>query len=156
MGRGWNGWWNLLKDEPDIVKELREEEKLGGLHIKIQGIHEALETAEETTEDVPGLTTDFFEEGVVPKAKIDDVASENTEEVLQDAIARYRLIFDNVNDEIIYLDKHGKILEVNKRSVDIFGHKPEEIIGKNFAKVGFFGVKELPKMLRLFKKIDKW
>lgn len=144
-----------MVDKPDIVKKLMEEEKLGMLNSRLQVFHEELEVSkelpEESFEDVSEGTVDFVEYDAEKKERISDTTDyEQTAGELQDN-EMYRTIFENVNDEIIYVDKHGKILYVNKRSYDIFGYKPEEIIGKNFIKLGWFGVKDLPKMFRLFK-----
>lgn len=142
----------LMKDEPDIVKELKEEEKLGGLQNKVQNAYEKLELVEEPMqEDIPDKSIGFVEDNVESKVEKDDISCEDSQNKFQSSMDRYRLVFDNVNDVIIYLDRHGKILEVNKRVEDILGRKPEELIGKNFTRTGFFGVKELPKMLKLFK-----
>ncbi len=63
----------------------------------------------------------------------------------------FRTIFENIKDEIVYLDRYGKILDVNNRIEDIFGYKREDVIGKNFTKLKFFGLKDLPKMVKIFK-----
>ncbi|EKD49695.1 MAG: Sensor protein [uncultured bacterium] len=70
---------------------------------------------------------------------------------IKEARDRFRAIFENVNDMIIYLDEGGTIVELNKRVKDIFGFSREEILGKNFAKVGFFEPRELSKIIKFFK-----
>jgi PAS domain S-box-containing protein len=142
-----------MKDEPDIVRELREIEKQGRLHGNIQGTNEEVELVEKSFEEVPEQTTGFFEENDESKLKPGNATCKIVEKKLQNTIDIYRFIFDNVNDEIIYLDCHGKVLEVNKRCIDIFGRKPEEIVGKKFSDIGFLGIKNLPKKLSLFKDI---
>ena len=74
-----------------------------------------------------------------------------SEEELKASEEKFREIFENVNDCIAYLDKYGKILNMNKRVKDIFGYNPKEIIGKNFAKLGVIKLKEMPKMFKLFR-----
>jgi len=77
------------------------------------------------------------------------------EEPLWESEEKYRTIFENVNDEIIYLDKYGKVIDVNPRVEDIFGYKREEVIGKNFTKLGIFSMKNLPKMVKLFSGVAR-
>ena len=54
---------------------------------------------------------------------------------------KYRTIFENVSNQIIYLNKYGTIISANDRE-KTFGRKPEDIIGKHFTKLGFFNVKD--------------
>lgn len=74
------------------------------------------------------------------------------EKALRESEEKYRTIFENVNDTIIYLNKYGTIIDANNRE-ETFGRSPEEIIGKNFRKLGFFKAKDLPKTLRLFGEV---
>ena len=73
-----------------------------------------------------------------------------SEEALQRAEEKFRGIFENVHDVITYVDKHGKILDVNNRVEGLLGYKRDEIIGKQFVKLGLIGLKDIPKMLKLF------
>ena len=76
-----------------------------------------------------------------------------SEEKLKEEEKKYRMIFEGVNDEIIYVDKHGRMLDVNNRIRDILGYERDEIIGKKFTELGVFGVRELPKMFKIFKDV---
>jgi len=124
-----------MTDEPDIIKQLREAEKLGLFQNKAQSKFEELESVEESSDDVVDEVVVFDE---------NELNGDETQDL-------YRTIFENVNDEIIYVDKYGKVLDVNRRCYDIFGYKPEEMIGKNFTKLGWFGLKDLPKILKIYK-----
>jgi PAS domain S-box-containing protein len=73
-----------------------------------------------------------------------------TEERLYESEEKFRTIFEYANDEIIYLSKYGKIIDVNKKVEEIFGYKPEELIGKNFAELDFLGAENINKMVELF------
>jgi PAS domain S-box-containing protein len=75
------------------------------------------------------------------------------EEALRESENKYRTIFENVSEVVILLDKYGKIIDINQRVEDCFGYKPEEVIGKNFAKLGALSLKDLPKMVKLFGDI---
>jgi PAS domain S-box-containing protein len=72
------------------------------------------------------------------------------ERALEESERKFRTIFENVNDMIAYLDKRGKILDMNKKVEDVLGYRRDEVVGKNFAKIGVLGAKDLPRMLRLF------
>ena len=83
------------------------------------------------------------------KAKIE---KKRVEKALRESEEKYRTIFENVYDQVVYINKYGTITAANDRE-KIFGRKPEEIIGKNFTKLGYFDIKDLPKMFKLFKDI---
>jgi PAS domain S-box-containing protein len=72
-----------------------------------------------------------------------------SQEALQRAEEKFRTIFENVHDVITYVDKHGKILDVNDRVEELLGYKRDEIIGKHFVKLGIVGLKDIPRMLKL-------
>ena len=63
---------------------------------------------------------------------------------------RFRTIFDNARDVITYVDSGGRIIDVNKRVEDVFGYKPEELIGKCFTQIGLLRAKDIPKIVVLF------
>jgi PAS domain S-box-containing protein len=63
---------------------------------------------------------------------------------------RFRTIFDNARDVITYVDSFGRIIDVNKRVEDVFGYKPEELIGKRFTQLGLLQARDIPKLLLLF------
>jgi len=75
------------------------------------------------------------------------------EEMLKESEEKYKVIFDNANDEIIYADKYGKIVDLNLKVKDVLGFDREEMIGKNFAKMGFFKLGNLPKMLKILEEM---
>lgn len=72
------------------------------------------------------------------------------EQALRESEEKFRNIFEGVNDEILYVDKYGKIVDVNKRVEDIFGYKRDEVIGKDFARLGILQPEDLPIMLKQF------
>jgi len=65
------------------------------------------------------------------------------EEELQECRDKLRTVFENANDEIVYTDINGTIVDVNKKIEDIYGYKPEEVIGKNYAEIGFLSEEDL-------------
>jgi PAS domain S-box-containing protein len=63
---------------------------------------------------------------------------------------RFRTIFDNARDVITYVDSLGRIIDVNKRVEDVFGYKPDELIGKGFTQLGLVRARDIPKLFLLF------
>lgn len=66
---------------------------------------------------------------------VDISERKQTENALIESESKFRTIFENANDEIVYLDEAGTVIEVNKKVEDIFGWKPDEIIGKHFGEL---------------------
>lgn len=44
---------------------------------------------------------------------------------------QYKIIFESANDIILFLDRHGKILDVNSKLEEIGGYSKEDLLGKN-------------------------
>ncbi len=61
---------------------------------------------------------------------------EKTVSLLRESEEKYKTIFENANDEIIYLDNSGTVLEINDKCEKLFGLKREEVIGKKFLTLG--------------------
>lgn len=80
----------------------------------------------------------------------DTTEQKRAEKTLRESENKFRTIFENVNDMIIYLDKRGKVLDINKKVEDILSYRRDEVIGKNFVKLGVFGAKGLPRIFKLF------
>ncbi len=55
-----------------------------------------------------------------------------TIERLRESEEKFTTIFQNANDEIIYIGTDGTIIDINHKVEDIFGYKREEAIGKKF------------------------
>jgi PAS domain S-box-containing protein len=62
-------------------------------------------------------------------------------------------LFESANDGIIYLDKWGKIVDVNQRVLEIFGGTKKELLGKHFTKIGIFSPKDIAKLISNFADI---
>ena len=74
------------------------------------------------------------------------------ERALIESEKKFKEIFNNVSDEIFYSDIYGTLIDVNERAVDIFGHRPEEVIGRNFAEIDALPPDELDRLIELFMK----
>jgi PAS domain S-box-containing protein len=75
------------------------------------------------------------------------------EDSLKEKEGQLRSIFNSADDIILTVDITGKITSINEKVYDIFGYRPEEVIGKNFARIGVLHLKEIPKIARLFADV---
>lgn len=75
------------------------------------------------------------------------------EEELRASEERFRKIFENANDGMIYLSKSGRILEVNDKATQLFGGSKDELLGKHFTKVGVISLRDIPKLMSSFDGI---
>ncbi|MFQ5759157.1 MAG: PAS domain S-box protein, partial [Candidatus Bathyarchaeia archaeon] len=76
-----------------------------------------------------------------------------TEETLRRSEEKFRTIFESANDCMIFLDRSGRILDVNKKAVEVFGGSKEELLGKHFTKVGIFSLRQVPTLMKNFTKL---
>lgn len=71
--------------------------------------------------------------------KEDSVASVSG---LAESEERYKMIFDGVNEMIVFLDTHGRIIEANNKIKEIFGLEPQDVKGKTITSLGSFKIKD--------------
>ena len=74
-------------------------------------------------------------------------------EKLRENGEKFKTIFENASDEIIYLDKNGKIIEINDRCEELFGLKRNEVIGKNFFDFAYFDQAVMNYIVEYFKRM---
>ncbi len=80
---------------------------------------------------------------------IEDITDRQiAQQALIDSEERFRSIFENVTDTIVYVDMTGTIIDVNSRLMDLCGHDPEEMIGKRFSETGLLSEESLPDVER--------
>ncbi len=87
----------------------------------------------------------------VLKKELSDLLKKS--EKLRENEEKFKTIFENASDEIIYLDKNGKIIEINDRCEELFGLKRNEVIGKNFFEFGYFDSTVMNSTVENFKRI---
>lgn len=74
----------------------------------------------------------------------------HAEKLLHESEEKFRTIFENASDEIVYMDKHGNVTDINRKTEGMFGYKPEDLIGRNFTELGFIGL-DMTEIAGLFK-----
>ncbi len=138
-----------MRDEPDIVKELRESEKLGLIQSNMKNAYEKLETIEKTSEEV----------SVEPIYFCDDKSENEERKYSNFQIAEmpelYKTVVELSPDGIVTVDLKGVITSCNTAGAKILGYSKEELVGRHFAKLGVFRMRDLPKILKLFSSIIK-
>ncbi|HEX9912746.1 MAG TPA: response regulator [candidate division Zixibacteria bacterium] len=72
---------------------------------------------------------------------------------LKESEEKFRNIFEYANDAIIYLDRAGRILEVNKQAMEVFGGSKEEVLGEHFTNLSIFNLKDIPTLKSNFSNI---
>jgi PAS domain S-box-containing protein len=72
------------------------------------------------------------------------------EAALRESEEKFRNIFENAYDGFIYLDQHGRILDVNRKTVEVLGCRKEEIVGKHFTELHVIPRDELLKVIDAF------
>jgi len=72
---------------------------------------------------------------------------------LRQSEENFQNLFESANDAIIYLDRAGRILEVNKQAVEVFGGSKEEVLGKHYTRLGVFSRGEIPTLTNNFADV---
>ena len=101
IGRGASISCNLSWVVPEIIKELREDEKLGRLYGQSGGSYGKLDVSEETMGSISDELTCIV--------KDENQESSDGLDLTED---RYNFFFNNMNDALIILNKFGKIIDI--------------------------------------------
>ena len=75
------------------------------------------------------------------------------EEALRESEQKFRAIFENANDHIIYIGLDDIIIDINPRFEGIFGHTRDEIIGKKFYEIGILNPDHWEEFIKLSRKL---
>ncbi len=79
-------------------------------------------------------------------AIIRDITERKEAEIrLKESEEKFKMIFENANDEIAYIDMDGTIIDINNKVKDIFGYEREELVGKNFIELDILNKDDLQK-----------
>ncbi len=115
-----------MREEAEIVKILREEEKLGILSSKISSGYETVELPEKKEEEhLSGQTAQFFDDGLdeINKAKLGDFEE------------KYRTIFENYAAAITLADENERIISWNKYAEELLNLDEKEMFMKHVSEL---------------------
>ena len=127
-----------MKNEPDIVKELREEERCGRLQSFFRHKNDEIDFSDHSYDFSAQKREDVDES---PSGNTIQVSIEHEQRLLA-AEERYEKIFRLSPEAIALLDKNGVFLDINERLFDWLGFHSDEVIGKPFLEVPIFTVDE--------------
>lgn len=134
-----------MRELPEIVKLLREEEILGKFQSRLQSTYEEPQLKEEPSEQTSDQTIRFLEEDV-----------QQAGGSVEPAEKKFRDIFNAMSDLLFYVDIKGNILDINNTALRMIGVKKENIIGKTFSSVEhLFSQKEMRQHLEGIKKASR-
>jgi len=127
-----------MKDEPDIVKELRQEEQCGRLQSFLWRKNEDIGYSVLPYDRSPHQREG---DGESSQGNLMQVNAEHEQQLLA-AEERYEKIFRLSPEAIALLPKTPLFLDVNNRLYDWLGYQSDEILGKSFLEVPIFSVDE--------------
>jgi len=134
-----------MRELPEIVKLLREEEILGKFQSRLQSTYEEPQLKEEPSEQPSDQTICFLEED-----------TQQIEGEVGPAERKFRDIFNAMSDLLFYVDIKGNILDINNTALRMIGVKKENIIGKPFSSVKhLFSQKEMKRHLEGIKNASR-
>ena len=66
-----------------------------------------------------------------------------SEEAVQEQERKFKQLFTNVSDAVVFVDLTGKVLDANKRLQELVGYPVEESVGRNFSELPAFSQETL-------------
>ncbi len=72
------------------------------------------------------------------------------EQALRETEKQFQIMFHNTHDAIIYLNRHGYVVNANRTLWEIFGLSPEQVLGRELGSFDFIGPDYL-QALELYK-----
>jgi len=132
-----------MKEEPDIVKELRQQDKLLKIEEGSDRPSHYLKKSVNLTTDSPSNMQIFIDD--------ESQASRRNEYGLIDRTLmgdeRNKTLFDWSPEAIVIINKQGILLDANRKLYEWLGYKPAEVIGKDILELPFLP-KETKKIVR--------
>jgi len=113
-----------MSDEPEIVKTLRQEERLGYLSSHPSGIFFSPDMIMETAEDGAGQKNNSTEDGLTQTKK--DLELNNIED-------KYRVIFENYSIAITLVDAQERIVLWNKYAEELLNMNEKDLFKRPVA-----------------------
>ncbi|MBT4512098.1 MAG: PAS domain S-box protein [Chloroflexi bacterium] len=73
----------------------------------------------------------------------------NANERLRESEEKFKTIFENANDHIVYVDVDGAVIDVNEEVKDLFGYAREEVVGEKFYGFGALSSEDWQRCIEL-------
>jgi len=136
-------------EERDLVEEVAGDIAFALYNIKLE------EDRHNTEEEIRAQHEDILVHAYQLEAANDELKHTQNQLIeanqkLRTSEEKYRALFESANDEIIYVNKSGTVIDANKKVTDIFGYTPQEVIGKNFADLNLINPIQMPAMEKAF------
>jgi PAS domain S-box-containing protein len=129
-----------MRDEPDIVLELRKQEKLEGLNSRSNVTNNNIQESEDFSNE-NDFKTILYDEKENKNSTINELYDTNDINDINDLIDNSISLFEISPETIMLTDVKGNVLNVNSRISGWLGYNREDIIGKNLLKLPFFADK---------------
>jgi PAS domain S-box-containing protein len=121
---------------------------------RMSGIHQKPYEIEVVTKDGNKLPFEINAAKIEYKGQSADMVvfrdiseRKQAEEFVRKSEGKFRNIFENANDGIIYLDKSGRILDVNRKTETMFAGSKNELLGKHFTELKLFSARDISKLI---------
>jgi len=100
---------------------------------------------------IAAVTTDITEHKPTEEAPGQDQTEleRQVEETLKDSEPKFKTIVENIRDVVFQLSPLGMIQYVSPKVQEVYGYKPEDLVGKHLKKTT--PVRELPKSMKILK-----
>jgi PAS domain S-box-containing protein len=141
---------DVLPASTDWSQLIEEISSKGGINFETEIIKK------DSTHIPVDISTSLFKmEGKpVMLALIQDISErKKAERKLKESEQKYRGLFECTNDGIIVLDARGEILDVNKRTLELFGLNREDMVGTNFLSLGLLTSKSMSIVVKQFEEL---
>jgi PAS domain S-box-containing protein len=69
------------------------------------------------------------------------------EQELLDSEERFRNLFENANDGLVFVDLSGRIMDINQKLVHMAERTKEDVVGKSFLELGLISSKDVPALV---------
>lgn len=145
LGREFDGMLAQLRETHDDLKSEIDERKLA--QQALSRTHDELEirVQERTAELV--MTTKKLQRELAERQRAEDA--------LRQSESKYSQLVQQSPDPIISLDENGHFLSFNQAAERKSGFSTQEVLGKNFAKIGMLTEESAPKALDEFTRVVK-
>lgn len=127
--------WKTILSGKVFRAEFRNRRKSGELYDQEETITPVL--------NAQGIVTHFVSTGR------DISERRRAEEDLRDSEQRFRMLFEFSPDACYLMDHQGIFIDGNRAAENLFGYTKEDLVGKNFFKLGLLGLADLSRAAEL-------